>query len=239
MDGWYYAQNGQSVGPISQAELKGLVASGQVKPDDQVWHESMANWAPARKVPGLMPTRAAVAQAPVAAAPQAYAQTQYQQPAYAAQPEQVLGYQGTNVGGEVVATPRAIGYLKQTRPWVIFMAVLMFIGAALLAILALFMLGGGGAMLSGRSRGSSVVAGFAAGAAIAYFIGAFIYFIFGFYLIKFGSAIGRLTVTRNSSDLENAMLAQMSFWRLCGIIAIVVISLYLLLFLLAIGLAAR
>src|SRR5947209_3189359 len=48
MDGWYYSRNGQSVGPIPLAQLKQLAGSGEVSPEDQVWHPSLAGWTAAR-----------------------------------------------------------------------------------------------------------------------------------------------------------------------------------------------
>lgn len=43
---WYYAKNGQQLGPVSKEELSGLFRSGTVIPTDLVWCESMAEWAP-------------------------------------------------------------------------------------------------------------------------------------------------------------------------------------------------
>jgi uncharacterized RDD family membrane protein YckC len=41
---WYYANAGQQVGPIGQADFDGLVASGAITGDTQVWREGMPNW---------------------------------------------------------------------------------------------------------------------------------------------------------------------------------------------------
>ncbi|MCI0537627.1 MAG: RDD family protein [Verrucomicrobiales bacterium] len=41
---WYYANAGQQVGPISEADFDGLVRAGTVKADTLVWREGMANW---------------------------------------------------------------------------------------------------------------------------------------------------------------------------------------------------
>ena len=41
---WYYVDNGQQAGPVDDAALEALVASGKVKPDTLVWHEGMAAW---------------------------------------------------------------------------------------------------------------------------------------------------------------------------------------------------
>jgi hypothetical protein len=64
-DEWYYAKNGQQLGPVSTAVLTQMATSGQVAPTDLVWREGMPNWAPARTVRGIY----AEAPAPVAPAP--------------------------------------------------------------------------------------------------------------------------------------------------------------------------
>ena len=43
---WYYASNGQQLGPVDDAQLDALVAAGTVTPDSLVWREGMANWQP-------------------------------------------------------------------------------------------------------------------------------------------------------------------------------------------------
>lgn len=60
---WYYTERGQQRGPVSGEELKSRAASGSLCPDDLVWKEGMAEWAPARKVRGLLITPQAAAAA--------------------------------------------------------------------------------------------------------------------------------------------------------------------------------
>lgn len=43
---WYYEKNGAQEGPISESELKGLLAVNQITPATLVWKEGMADWAP-------------------------------------------------------------------------------------------------------------------------------------------------------------------------------------------------
>lgn len=62
---WYYARDNQQTGPVSAVELKQLAAAGDLSPDDLVWREGMAEWAPARNVRGLFEA----APAPVAEQP--------------------------------------------------------------------------------------------------------------------------------------------------------------------------
>jgi len=50
---WYYACAGEQHGPVSLAELKGLVLAGDLQYNDCVWTEGMADWVEAFSVPGL------------------------------------------------------------------------------------------------------------------------------------------------------------------------------------------
>lgn len=65
---WYYTKAGQRCGPISDEQLRGLAASGQLQPTDLVWSKGMAKWTPARNINGLTFASPA-AQSPQAAAP--------------------------------------------------------------------------------------------------------------------------------------------------------------------------
>lgn len=49
-DQWYYGQNGVQKGPVSQDVMRQLIASRQLRPDDLVWREGMANWEPLASV---------------------------------------------------------------------------------------------------------------------------------------------------------------------------------------------
>jgi hypothetical protein len=52
---WYYASGGQQRGPVKTAQLKQLATAGELKPEDLVWCDGMANWSPASTVKGLFP----------------------------------------------------------------------------------------------------------------------------------------------------------------------------------------
>ncbi len=64
-DEWYYAKNGQQMGPVSTDVITRLAASGQVQPSDLVWRDGMPNWAPARTVRAIFPEPPPVAAIPV------------------------------------------------------------------------------------------------------------------------------------------------------------------------------
>jgi hypothetical protein len=50
---WFYAKGDKHAGPVNSAELKRLATAGELKPDDLVWREGMADWTVARNVRGL------------------------------------------------------------------------------------------------------------------------------------------------------------------------------------------
>ena len=64
MSQWYYVHGGDRQGPVDRESLDSLVRSGGLSPDDLVWGEGMADWKPAREVPGLFGAAPAAAQPP-------------------------------------------------------------------------------------------------------------------------------------------------------------------------------
>jgi hypothetical protein len=55
---WYYAKNGQQLGPVDEAMVRGLLSSGQLSPSDLVWTDGMGSWVPLSTVPELAGTGA-------------------------------------------------------------------------------------------------------------------------------------------------------------------------------------
>lgn len=62
-DEWYYAQNGQRIGPVSLAAVQTLLSRGSLSAQDYVWTDGMANWSPAGTVPELSAATIGVATA--------------------------------------------------------------------------------------------------------------------------------------------------------------------------------
>jgi hypothetical protein len=50
---WFYAVNNERLGPVDEGQLRQLVAEGVVTPDSLVWTAGMAQWTPAKAIPGL------------------------------------------------------------------------------------------------------------------------------------------------------------------------------------------
>jgi hypothetical protein len=89
---------------------------------------------------------------------------------------------------------------------------------------------GGGMMGMSGVEGLDANAGFAGtgfmiGMAVMYLLLAVIYFIASLYLLRYANAIKSAVTGLNASDLEAALEAQASFWKLVGILSIVSIVL--------------
>jgi hypothetical protein len=127
-------------------------------------------------------------------------------------------------GGSVIAslTPLAQQYLDQTRPWVRFMSVMVFVSTGLMVVLGLVMLlvsifGG----LAAGSREELGVLGSAVGGglvALCYLALACLYIAPGLYLSRYATAIRRLKANSTAGGLEDALKHQKSFWRFAGIV---------------------
>jgi hypothetical protein len=50
---WWYASNGQRMGPVALADLGQLIETGTIQLDTLVWTEGMAAWQPASSVAAL------------------------------------------------------------------------------------------------------------------------------------------------------------------------------------------
>lgn len=257
---WHYVRNGQSVGPVSHEELRSLLASGALDRTTQVWTEGMAAWTPAASIQGLIPIPAPApapapllppqptappqpAPVPVQAVvqpeptPQPIAQPVVQpeptpqpivQPAAQPQPKVVLAPVVPAVEPAALfgTVPEgALEMLRLTKPWVRFLSVLGFIG------LGFALLGGiGVAVLSvlpvgGKSFGPQML-----GFGVGYIALALVYLPPVLYLSRYASRIGRLLNSGSPEDLQDALKAQKSFWKFVGVLTLVMIALYALVF---------
>jgi len=122
--------------------------------------------------------------------------------------------------------------LRQTKPWVTFLAVLGFIGCSLMVIGGLVMLVSGAAI--GGMKGGAI--GGALG--LVYILMALLYFFPSYYLLQYGGGIKRFMLSRTSPDLESALNSQKSFWRFVGILTAIVMCIYAVVLVVAIVAAA-
>jgi hypothetical protein len=186
--------------------------------------------APAYAPPARLPE--AISHAPLPATSTAEYETAQ------AQAPQSLGY--ARPSDEAVSKP-TIEYLRQTRPWVLLISIIMFIAVGLMAVGGLFgMLGvvAGGAIATSKSsmRGAGGSPAAAAGAVVGIGIVmmivmlayAALLFFPALFLMKYASAIKRLLASGQTRDLEAAMKAQKSYWMFIGILTLIGIAFYIL-----------
>ena len=71
---WYYTQGAaqEKKGPVPEAEIKSLVAGGQIHATDLLWSEGMANWAPLSALPQLHSEHVTTLPSPAAASSQVF-----------------------------------------------------------------------------------------------------------------------------------------------------------------------
>ena len=114
--------------------------------------------------------------------------------------------------------------LSQTRPWVIFLAVLGFISAGFMALGSLGMMIVFAVNDMPGNPSMWVVGGMYLAISVVYFFGSF-------YLMSYGTKIGTFLRSENIADMEAALVAQKSFWKLAGILAVLSLVLMALMFL--------
>lgn len=125
---------------------------------------------------------------------------------------------GQEVPGTIVESMRG------SRGWIMFLGILTVIGAGFL------LLGGFGVMVAADRFGLPSFIG------VAYLFAAAIYVLPAVFMLRFAGAIKKLTETGTMDSLDEACARSRDFWRLVGIMALVVMVLYFLAIFAAIGL---
>jgi hypothetical protein len=144
-------------------------------------------------------------------------------------------------GGSGGISPLILEHLRLTRPWVKLVAILGFIGSAFLLIAALVMMVFGSAIgLMGPQSADNPLsaafgAGFGVGIGLVYILLAFLYIAPSLYLLRYARAIQALLANPQVPTLEEALGHQKSFWRFVGICTAVILILYAIFFVFAIG----
>lgn len=129
-----------------------------------------------------------------------------------------------------VITEGVVRELAGTKPWVRFMSVLLFIGTGFLVLIALVMLLMGGAMAQAAPSNPMFAGGMGAVIGGVYLAMALFYIYPGIKLWKYASRIGELVQSANAGSLEAALREQRKFWKFVGIIMLIFLILYALIF---------
>jgi hypothetical protein len=206
---WHYVQNGKSLGPVPEEQLKALLSSGALRPTDLVWHEGMASWTAIQGIPELQPPTAPLAVAPQ---PNLYAAPQ----ANVNPPAQAMP-QATGL-----VSDEAVDLLRKTKPWVRFFSILGIIGILLMALGAVAMV----LMSFGPFQAMPVIARIGIGA--LYLVLALLYVPPVVFLHRYASRIRELVDEHSFLNLEQALRAQKSFWKYIGMFMVITMCVYVL-----------
>lgn len=217
----YVVINGTQQGPFSIEQINAMLASRQIRPADLSWWEGCANWVPIAMAPDVV--------LPAASSPS---------------PQSVPGSVYAPPAGSIINTPSksaevshgTVEALRQTRPWVLFLAILGLVVTGLMLLGGLVMLAGGAvaATQAASSMGPSgpgaagFMGGFMAVMAVMYLVMAVLYLFPIIKLFKYAGAIARLSRSGAVRDLEDALQQQKSFWKFLGIMVLVIFTLYIL-----------
>lgn len=224
---WYLkTEDGQQFGPATREELDVWVAEGRIDASCQLLCEGWDQWNWADEVLPQLAEASTETQLPVDAAEEnPFAAignvSQPSQPEvnpYVSPGEPVSGFDAPLEPGEGgTITPRIHTALAQTRPWVLFLAILGFIGGGLMVLVGLIVIAAGAAV-GGRN--------FAIIQAIICLLGSPFCLVPSYFLFRYGQQIGRFLRSSGTRELENALTAQKSFWKLVGILMILLMALY-------------
>lgn len=119
------------------------------------------------------------------------------------------------------AAPRAaVVLLRQTRPWVLFLSILGFVGTGFMLL--------GGLLVSVMSALAPKEAGIPVWMGLIYVGLAAFYLLPSLFLFRYAASIRRLCDLGSEDALLEALGRQKSFWKLVGISTIVILCLYFL-----------
>jgi hypothetical protein len=138
-------------------------------------------------------------------------------------------------------TPAMLRYLKQTKSWVRFISLMIFIGTVLVFLLGLVLILGAG-LLSSLSR--DVFGGAPLGLlGFVYTVFACLSFFPALYLSRFAGGIKKALSKDEAGGIEDALKNQRAFWRYMGIFLLIILVLQivavLILVYFAVGFGAR
>jgi len=216
---WYMqTDDGEEYGPVTRKDLDSWVTDGRIDNTCQILRDGWEQWKWAEDVfPEL---GGAASESPFegigGSSSTSGAATGEVNPFESpAQPTEAAPQAGAD-GGAI--TPTITRALAENRPWVMFLSILGFLTGGVVSLMGMFM--GLAAVMSGEFI-VSIAAAF-------YVFIAFLYVMASYYLFTYSSKISAFMRGKSTADLENALVAQKSFWKLVGIVTAVCVVLNLL-----------
>jgi len=129
---------------------------------------------------------------------------------------------------DLVLTTDTKYFLHTAARWANFIAIIGFIGAGFIALMALIILVSGTAAMSQLSQagGPGAILGAigAGGMTIIYLLIAVFYFFFAYYLFRFASSAKKAVLFNNNLEMSKSIESLKSFFKLWGIVTIIAIA---------------
>lgn len=145
---------------------------------------------------------------------------------------------GSNAPKQLSLSDQAVGFLKEIAKWANFLSIVGFIGIGFFVLIALF----GGAFMASAASQFGDAGPLAAGGAfltIVYLLVALLYFFPVYYMFKFARNLKAALQSKDEETLTKGFEYMKSHYKFIGILTIVLLSFYVLMFLLGLlGLAA-
>jgi hypothetical protein len=126
---------------------------------------------------------------------------------------------GISGGGPGGITPGIVDALRKTRPWVLFMGIMILLGCGLMVLGGIAMMAIGG--LFGEAAPFS---GLALG--LVYLVMAALYLYPAIRLLRYASAIRTIDGPNQAGAIEDALVHQQAFWRFVGLVTVAILALY-------------
>lgn len=141
-------------------------------------------------------------------------------------------------GGDPNLSAAAIGFLTETSKWAKFLSVMGFIGLGFMVLGGVFIMSMGNTMFGGASFRGGYSSMNPALFGLIYIAMAALYFFPVLYLYRFSTAVRDGLDMKNNDDITKGFENLKSHYKFIGIFTIIILSLYVLMFIGGIALAA-
>lgn len=131
---------------------------------------------------------------------------------------------------QLIVNSRSKSFLKETAKWAKFLSIMGFIGIGILVIFSFF----AGTIFKNLPNAQSMPMDMGMTLTITYLILAVIYFFPMYYLFRFSNKMKTALLTKNDDTLSDAFEVLKSHYKFVGVFTIILLSLYALLFIVAI-----
>ena len=130
---------------------------------------------------------------------------------------------------ELTLNSRSKSFLRETAKWTKFLSIMGFIGMGLMIIFSFF----AGTIFENLPNAQPMPIDMGMTLTITYLILAVIYFFPIYYLFQFSNKMKAALLTKNDDTLSDAFEVLKSHYKFVGVFTIIILSLYVLLFVVA------